>query len=435
MQVASGRREPAALPAPRGPGARVVQRAPALRRTRPADRRAGLELPRPWSGRGAARTQRHGAAAPPSASCRRCRCVAARREWGATIEERRSQTERALDLRGALRRLHRVRGGLRRRPPPGPRRPTLRRRTRGAARRPARHRLGPLRHRDPPAVGRAPRPGRDPRRRAPSGPSRTDRLRAQVLSPERQLAAFDLENTLIASNVVASYSWLATRRLGARTGRAWFALRTARRGTVDCWPRTGRTARTSCVRSTVATTAPPSTSSTRTHSEALLRGAARPVVPRRDPSGARAPRARTPHGAHHRRPRRRDRAVASAVRRRGLRRARPRRRRRRHRGADRPARDRAADRRGPRPDPRRALRNARARPSTRASPTRTRRRTCRCSRRSASPSRSTPNPGSPRSHAPAAGSSRTSARRPGSATRSFPSGHAGVTAQTRGVPR
>ena len=38
-------------------------------------------------------------------------------------------------------------------------------------------------------------------------------MRRQVLSPERHLAAFDLENTLIASNVVASYSWLATRRL------------------------------------------------------------------------------------------------------------------------------------------------------------------------------------------------------------------------------
>jgi HAD superfamily hydrolase (TIGR01490 family) len=39
------------------------------------------------------------------------------------------------------------------------------------------------------------------------------RLRRQVLAPERHLAAFDLENTLIASNVVASYAWLATRRL------------------------------------------------------------------------------------------------------------------------------------------------------------------------------------------------------------------------------
>jgi len=45
------------------------------------------------------------------------------------------------------------------------------------------------------------------------GPTRTDRLRGQILSPERQLAAFDLENTLIASNVVASYAFLATRRM------------------------------------------------------------------------------------------------------------------------------------------------------------------------------------------------------------------------------
>ena len=43
--------------------------------------------------------------------------------------------------------------------------------------------------------------------------SRSERLRRQVLDPERHLAVFDLENTLIASNVVASYAWLATRRL------------------------------------------------------------------------------------------------------------------------------------------------------------------------------------------------------------------------------
>ncbi len=43
--------------------------------------------------------------------------------------------------------------------------------------------------------------------------TREDRLRRQVLDPQRQLAAFDLENTIIASNVVASYAWLATRRL------------------------------------------------------------------------------------------------------------------------------------------------------------------------------------------------------------------------------
>ncbi|MCU0310246.1 MAG: HAD-IB family hydrolase [Acidimicrobiales bacterium] len=49
-----------------------------------------------------------------------------------------------------------------------------------------------------------------------TGPSRETRLRAQVLAPERQLAAFDLENTLIASNVVASYAFLATRRMPSR---------------------------------------------------------------------------------------------------------------------------------------------------------------------------------------------------------------------------
>ncbi len=54
-------------------------------------------------------------------------------------------------------------------------------------------------------------------RTAPGGrvTNRAARLRRQVLSADRQLAAFDLENTLIASNVVTSYAWLASRRLGA----------------------------------------------------------------------------------------------------------------------------------------------------------------------------------------------------------------------------
>ncbi len=57
-----------------------------------------------------------------------------------------------------------------------------------------------------------------------SSTAREDRLRKQVLSPDRHFAAFDLENTLIASNVVASYSWLATRRL-PHEDRLRFALR------------------------------------------------------------------------------------------------------------------------------------------------------------------------------------------------------------------
>jgi fatty acyl-CoA reductase len=55
--------------------------------------------------------------------------------------------------------------------------------------------------------------------------SRSTRLRKQVLSPDRHLAAFDLENTLIASNVVESYSWLATRRL-ANDDRLRFIAKT-----------------------------------------------------------------------------------------------------------------------------------------------------------------------------------------------------------------
>ncbi len=55
--------------------------------------------------------------------------------------------------------------------------------------------------------------------------ARTARLRKRVLSPDRHLAAFDLENTIIASNVVFSYAWLATRNLGAGD-RMRFSLKT-----------------------------------------------------------------------------------------------------------------------------------------------------------------------------------------------------------------
>ncbi len=46
--------------------------------------------------------------------------------------------------------------------------------------------------------------------------ARSDRQRRTVLAPERQMAVFDLENTLIASNVVESYVWLAGRDLTTR---------------------------------------------------------------------------------------------------------------------------------------------------------------------------------------------------------------------------
>ena len=58
-----------------------------------------------------------------------------------------------------------------------------------------------------------------------SSQGRNDRIRKQVLSPDRQLAVFDLENTLIASNVVASFSWLATRHLDT-ADRMRFTIKT-----------------------------------------------------------------------------------------------------------------------------------------------------------------------------------------------------------------
>ena len=62
-----------------------------------------------------------------------------------------------------------------------------------------------------------------------TGATRQERGRRAVLSPARHLAAFDLENTLIASNVVESYAWLATRHLPVDE-RVRFSLRTLREG-------------------------------------------------------------------------------------------------------------------------------------------------------------------------------------------------------------
>ncbi|HLH29158.1 MAG TPA: SDR family oxidoreductase, partial [Acidimicrobiales bacterium] len=54
-------------------------------------------------------------------------------------------------------------------------------------------------------------------------PDRESRGLRNILSPERHLAAFDLENTLIASNVVESYAWLASRHLDASDRLAFVA--------------------------------------------------------------------------------------------------------------------------------------------------------------------------------------------------------------------
>ncbi|MFT7475533.1 MAG: fatty acyl-CoA reductase, partial [Verrucomicrobiales bacterium] len=62
-----------------------------------------------------------------------------------------------------------------------------------------------------------------------TGPTRSTRLRSQVLSPDRQMAVFDLENTIIASNVVTSFAWLATRNLSP-TDRVIFAAKALSQG-------------------------------------------------------------------------------------------------------------------------------------------------------------------------------------------------------------
>ena len=54
-------------------------------------------------------------------------------------------------------------------------------------------------------------------------PNRAERARKNILSPDRHLAAFDLENTLIASNVVDSYAWLASRHLPPAERAAFLA--------------------------------------------------------------------------------------------------------------------------------------------------------------------------------------------------------------------
>ena len=65
-------------------------------------------------------------------------------------------------------------------------------------------RLAEVRQHHPPAVDRPSLARQD--QAGQDRNDRADRLRRSVLSPDRHVAAFDLENTLIASNVVESYS-------------------------------------------------------------------------------------------------------------------------------------------------------------------------------------------------------------------------------------
>jgi HAD superfamily hydrolase (TIGR01490 family) len=58
---------------------------------------------------------------------------------------------------------------------------------------------------------------------------RPERQRRAILSPDRHLAVFDLEHTLMASNVVDTYAWLASRHLSPAR-RARFVAELLRQG-------------------------------------------------------------------------------------------------------------------------------------------------------------------------------------------------------------
>ena len=234
---------------------------PAGRQPGPADHRAGVVVPRPATGCSAS------CARPPRPSGTAEKALQAlplrgrQAELSARLEERRDEAERALsyvELYGAyteteavfsVDRLLELFSTL---PARGPA---------GLLFRPGRHRLAPLLPRRLPARRWSPTPGSawppagGPRRsrQGPTGLTREERGRRAVLAPERQLAVFDLENTLIASNVVDSYAWLATRHPATPSGPASWCGPCGRRP--GCWPSTAPTGATSCATSTAATRA------------------------------------------------------------------------------------------------------------------------------------------------------------------------------------
>ena len=174
-------------------------------------------------------------------------------------------------------------------------------------------RLADVHQHDPPAVDRAatrvPRP-----RRARTARSTADATAPRVLSPERHLAAFDLENTLISSNVVESYSFLATRRLNVPE-RMRYVLRTLAEAPERC-SSMDRKDRGDFLRYFYRRYEDAPVDQIDEDSKDLLAPAdPHQELPGRPAPCPRAPGARPPHGAHHRRARLRRRGTAAAVRR------------------------------------------------------------------------------------------------------------------------
>ena len=143
-------------------------------------------------------------------------------ELSARLETKRPGGRAGARVRRAVRPVHRVRGDLPGRQPAGDVGRPRRRRPGGVRLRPAQRRLADyIREIHLPSIVSTPGSRRGPARRRPTAPAAAP----PGAVADRHLAAFDLENTLIASNVVESYSWLATRRLD-RGERLRYVLRT-----------------------------------------------------------------------------------------------------------------------------------------------------------------------------------------------------------------
>jgi hypothetical protein len=246
--------------------------------------------------------------ARPSGRCSSCRCAASRPSGRPRSREARGGRAGA-HLRRALRRLRRVRGRLRSTNLLAAWEALSADDQEAVLLRPAGHRLGPLRHRDPPAVGGRARPGEDDARRRPA--TRRSACAAQVLSPT---ATWPRSTSRTRSSPRTWWSLLVAGHPPAARGRpAAFALRTLREA--PSLLALDRKDRSDFLRYFY-----------RRYEDAPVDqlertpGAVQPphphqVVPRRHPPGARAPGARPPHRAHHRRARLRGRAAAAAVRR------------------------------------------------------------------------------------------------------------------------
>ncbi len=144
--------------------------------------------------------------------------------WAAKLDETQERHRPRLRVRAAVRVVHRMRSDLPGRPPDGTSHDALDDVDQAA------FNIDPRTIDWPTYISTIHLPSIVHHSRAKTTPGknrndRTDRLRRSVLSPDRHLAAFDLENTLISSNVVESYSWLATRRLNMPE-RVRYVLRT-----------------------------------------------------------------------------------------------------------------------------------------------------------------------------------------------------------------